>query len=353
MLEKYIEWDGFKPFPLSCDRYLVNMSGDVFDTKTGILSKAEKNDLIEIDTDSPVSRKYKRSVIVAIISKNVKLPQIRWLFLDTFAIDGNDDNTHASNLVLKFPPGGIPVQEGSGFYYIPGFSLYAINAEGVVLNIRTGKKLSSHTHGMGYRMFSCKTDMGKNTSIGQHRLLSLAFLPYPAEVDRLDVNHIDGVKTNNAIENLEWCTRKRNCDHAYSTGLRFDNVEILIRDSFTGNVSEFYSVSSAANKIGCPHNTILLRLKSRGQKTFPPGLQFKRKDDPVDWKLYTNDELVSELERNGLPKKIRIKNKRTGEINEFTSYSAAASYLGTNVSTFSWRLKNKSLSKMKDFDIHF
>ena len=51
-----------------------------------------------------------------------------------------------------------------------------------------------------------------------HRLVAEAFLggPHPD----LDVNHIDGDKTNNCIENLEWCTREENVRHAVRIGIR-------------------------------------------------------------------------------------------------------------------------------------
>ena len=50
-----------------------------------------------------------------------------------------------------------------------------------------------------------------------HRLIAKTFIP---NIDnKTDVNHIDGNKSNNKIENLEWCTRSENMNHAYNTGL--------------------------------------------------------------------------------------------------------------------------------------
>lgn len=62
----------------------------------------------------------------------------------------------------------------------------------------------------------CKNGVQKTFKV--HRLVAIHFIPN--EFDKKEVNHIDGDKSNNTIDNLEWATRSENQFHAYKIGLR-------------------------------------------------------------------------------------------------------------------------------------
>ncbi len=81
----------------------------------------------------------------------------------------------------------------------------------------TGRVLRPMTITGGYYMVHLRKD-GLTVPCKIHRLVAEAFIgPAP---EGLQVNHRDGVKTNNRAENLEWVTRSENMQHAYAMGLR-------------------------------------------------------------------------------------------------------------------------------------
>lgn len=92
-----------------------------------------------------------------------------------------------------------------------------VTEDGRVMNIRTQKWLTLCDNGHGYKQASVMVN-GKRYVRYIHRLVAECFIPNPNNYPQ--VNHLDGNKANNRVENLEWCSATENHLHAYRTGLK-------------------------------------------------------------------------------------------------------------------------------------
>lgn len=97
---------------------------------------------------------------------------------------------------------------------IDGFPGYEVSSLG---NIRSPRGLMKIQNGpKGYKqigMYSGEKTVTKRV----HKLVATAFLPNPLRLP--SINHIDCNKSNNSVENLEWCSVSENHKHAYKNGL--------------------------------------------------------------------------------------------------------------------------------------
>jgi hypothetical protein len=78
------------------------------------------------------------------------------------------------------------------------------------------KILTAINQNKGYTVVNLKGDVKKICTI--HRLVAKAFIPNPK--NKREVNHINGIKNDNRVENLEWSTSSENRIHAYKIGLQ-------------------------------------------------------------------------------------------------------------------------------------
>jgi len=101
---------------------------------------------------------------------------------------------------------------------IGGFEgIYQISNCGNVRSVKRSKNLK-HNNSHGYFTVDLYLN-GIRKKIRVHRLVAEAFIPNPD--NKPEVNHEDGVKTNNNASNLTWMTHSENGLHAYRTGLNY------------------------------------------------------------------------------------------------------------------------------------
>lgn len=98
-----------------------------------------------------------------------------------------------------------------------GYPNYCITTEGKAYSLKSKKFLTTQYNDGGYEVITLRKD-DKTVTMKVHRLLCLSF-KLDSYFEGAFVNHKDGNKKNNSLENLEWCTRSENVLHAYDMGL--------------------------------------------------------------------------------------------------------------------------------------
>lgn len=100
---------------------------------------------------------------------------------------------------------------------------YEVSSLGRVRRIKSGKIIKAFPNWSGYLRTGLYKD--KHTRVNEtiHRLVAKSFLPNPDNLPQ--VNHMDRDKSNNSIDNLEWCTQSHNISHAMSTPFKVISPE--------------------------------------------------------------------------------------------------------------------------------
>lgn len=135
------------------------------------------------------------------------------------------------------------------------------------------KKLKKRINKSGYNSV-CLYKRLKKYYILVHRLVAKSFIPNPD--NKSEVNHKNGIKTDNRVENLEWCTRSENVKHKYSVlhykGNMFGRIGVLspfsksilqIKDGKI--VNEFNCMHEAERATGIYHTHICACCKGKRQ----------------------------------------------------------------------------------------
>lgn len=158
--------------------------------------------------------------------------------------------------------------DGTIFKIITDYENYVVSNTGDVIRLeyrdkkganRPFKLLKPNINEDGYASTTLRNDEGEKY-FRIHRLVAREFIPNPENKET--VNHIDGNKLNNRVENLEWNTREENMQHAYKTGLKKSNnimttsskmkmckpVKITVKE--TGEILYFLSARECSRHFG-------------------------------------------------------------------------------------------------------
>ena len=126
------------------------------------------------------------------------------------------------------------------------YNSYKVNEKGEVFSLKRNKKMKTSINHKGYeQIYICVNGKKKTTFV--HRLVALAFIPNPKNLPQ--VNHKDGNKLNNNVDNLEWVSDNTNQIHAFRNNLKIRKPVVMLNLN-TGEEKDFESIKACADYIG-------------------------------------------------------------------------------------------------------
>jgi hypothetical protein len=226
-----------------------------------------------------------------------------------------------------------------GFFEIPGYGKYAINPDGVVINKETHSYLEGSRNPDGYVNYRLTGDGGYCLTWGRHRLMCFVFKHPGVDITPLIVNHINTIKGDDRLNNLEWTTYQGNAEHAGAMGITEKCIPISVRDVDTGEIVKYPSIVECARFMGMTKDAINYRIKIGEQRVFPERKQYRLSHSDEPW--YIPDSIERELMINSTSKPVLVKNVFTGEVTGYDQIGRLPDVFGVAPSTLSQWISRK------------
>jgi len=138
--------------------------------------------------------------------------------------------------------------ESRGWKEIPKYPGYRLASDGRVYSDKVKGILKENANDNYHRIQLCHE--GKSTSIAVHRLVAKLYGDAPTDTKKTQVNHKDGKKANNGIDNVEWLTPSENTQHAMDTGLNKCKKAVIQYDLQGNELARYCSAAKASKKLG-------------------------------------------------------------------------------------------------------
>lgn len=227
-----------------------------------------------------------------------------------------------------------------GFYYFPQDDRIAVSKYGAILNLKTGKLLKPVFAGAGRMQVLFTTPGVKASSYSVHRVIATTFIGRPSRhLDKahseLEVNHIDGERKNNRLDNLEWVSSIENIKHAHISGFHPKDKPVLAKNIKSGTITVFNSSKACADKYGIHRATFWRHLKSANTGKYQKDMHVFKYDDGLDWPIIDISSIKTIGDRE-MRKASIVNDLNTGKVTIFENLSQAAEFIEIPITSL-WR----------------
>lgn len=186
---------------------------------------------------------------------------------------------------------------------------YYITEDGKCYNEKTNNYLKGQIGKNGYKTFWITMPDGSKKRLYAHRLVAQAYIPNP--FNKREVNHIDGDKTNNIVDNLEWVTPSENQQHCVDNELR-NYGHVYCFDTNKQLVAEYISIVEASKAVGITTSIISQELQ-KDVKSLSGGFYWSREKELTNVKNYKSNGKAKEVLQYTRDGKFINRYKSTGE----------------------------------------
>lgn len=209
--------------------YKISVNGDIFNCRTNKLQATRKRDYISITlTKNNKNNIYFVHTLVGLTfisqikgkqfinhkdrnTHNNHVDNLEWVTRKE-----NNDHARQTESINKKSVDIDQTYDNTELFDIKDYPGYKITKDGRIYSIKCKRYMKPVIHDEYLHVNLSKNNKHKGFSI--HRLIALTFIPNTQ--NKPEVNHKDGNKQNNHVDNLEWVTKNENAIHAIETGLK-------------------------------------------------------------------------------------------------------------------------------------
>lgn len=299
--------------------------------------------------------------LIILAYKGIRISLRNFNKLVAYYIDGDRTNLTPENVVYV-PESPMESESYPGYFHIPAYTTYGVNAAGELRNLKTGARLKWVVHG-NYLKVSVDDDFGNPSLLSKHRAMAMALERYPHQADSLTVDHKDENSFNNVLPNFQWLTSEKNSLKARTclSNRRHLKRHIDVLNCVTYSVTTVRSASLGGKVAGMHWTSVERYLNMDEMRISGTNFMFRYSDEAEKkpWPKKEDIDLEANARRSGMTRPVIARYRFFNEHSEvpeyiiFESAGAAARYVSTCTSKISDCLSSGDPVPFKGFNFNW